>query len=404
MHEPLIYHLKIRDYFFGQKKTWEFFASAKTKKEQINEYKIDLLKNCYKFDPSAEKEIYEKVERVKAALRLDLLQVTVYQSQNTEEVNASVVYFENEACLVFSGPILRMLNDDELLSVIAHELSHIQLYNLLSGDLEITDRIITAIANNPQSEGSYFETARLFKLYTEIFCDRGALIVLGKTEPVITSLVKIATSLDKVNAESYVRQAEEIFTTEKNTKAATVSHPENFIRARAIHLWHTGPKTAEKEITRMIEGVADLDQLDILKQIELSKLTRKFLQLFLKPKWFRTNVVKNQALQFFPDFAGDEQALFAPEILDQVEASHHSIKEYLCYLLLDFILVDQSLEIVPFGWGFQFAEEIGLKKTFDEIVTREFKYSLKKLQQHKQKSLEAYYAVKESASEQIYQD
>lgn len=404
MQEPLSYHLKIRSYFFEQKKTWAFFASAKTKKQQINDYKIDLLKNTYKFDPAAEKEMYEKVEKAKHLLGLDWLQVTVYQSQLTEDVNASIVYFENEAYIVFSGPILRMLNDEELLAVIAHELGHIQLFNLLNGDLEVTDRIITAIANNPQSEASYFETARLFKLYTEVFCDRSALNVLGKTEPVITSLVKIATGLDKVNAESYIRQADEIFVAEKNTTAATLSHPENFIRARAIQLWHNEPQTAEKEIIRMIEGITNLDQLDILKQIELSKLTRKFLQLFLKPKWFRTSAVVSQASQFFPDFAADDELLISPELVEQIETSHISIKEYLCYLMLDFILVDPALEIVPLGWGFQFAEDLHLKNIFDELVTREFKYSGKKLQQHKQKSLAAYYEVKESASEQIYQD
>ena len=114
--------------------------------------------------------------------------------------------------------------------------------------LEVADRIITAIANNYNSEASYFETARLFRLYTEIFCDRGAYTVLGKTEPVITSLVKASTGLDKVNAESYVKQADEIFSAESATKAATVTHPENFIRAKAIQLWHEKKDGSEEEI------------------------------------------------------------------------------------------------------------------------------------------------------------
>ena len=81
---------------------------------------------------------------------------------------------------------------------------------MLEGDLEVADRIITAIANNHNSEASYYETARLFKLYTEIFCDRGAYKVIEKIAPVITSLVKASTGLDKVNAESYLKQADEI--------------------------------------------------------------------------------------------------------------------------------------------------------------------------------------------------
>jgi predicted GNAT superfamily acetyltransferase len=45
---------------------------------------------------------------------------------------------------------------------------------MYDGDFEIADRIITAIANNYASEPSYYETARLYRLYTEIFYDRGA--------------------------------------------------------------------------------------------------------------------------------------------------------------------------------------------------------------------------------------
>jgi Zn-dependent protease with chaperone function len=404
MPQPLPYHIKVCEHFKEQKKTWDFFAAIKTRNNQLNEFKLELLKNTYKFDPVADKAIFDKVEIAQTKLGLNHLPVHIYQAQFEGEVNASIVFLEGEAHIVFSGAVTKLLNDEELLAVIAHELTHIKLYTMLDGDLEVAGRIITSIANNYSSEAAYYETARLFRLYTEVFCDRGAYTVVENTAPVITSLVKIATGLEKISAESYVRQAEEIFSVEKDTKAVTLSHPENFIRARALHLWHTKKEEAAGEIIKMIEGSANLDQLDIFRQKELSGLTRKYMQLFLKPKWFQTVLVLSQARQFFPQFSSDEAAVLTEDIIKSVSEAHISIREYFSYLLLDFALADPGLELVPFGWAFQFSEDVLLKDKFEEIVKKEFKFTDKKLQQHKQKALAAYFEVKESASEQIYQD
>jgi hypothetical protein len=399
----LPYHLKVRDYFKEQQKTWDFFASARTREDQLAQYKTELLKNTYKFDPATDTAIYEKVNKAREKLSLQQLPVTVYQAQYTDELNASIVFLDNEAHLVFSGRVTQLLEEQELLAVIAHELTHIKLYSMLQGELEVADRIITAIANNYNSEAAYYETARLFRLYTEIFCDRGAYAVLEDTGPVITSLVKAATGLDKVNAENYVKQAEEIFARGNEVKAGSISHPENFIRALAIQLWHEKKEAAEEEITAMIEGITDLDQLDIFKQRELTSLTRSFLQLFLKPKWFRSTLVISQAKQYFPDFTFDDAILLDDKTVEKIGKSHSSVKNYLGYVLLDFALLDPSLDEVPFGWSYQFAEDVSLKETFDELTRRELKLSEKKLQQHKQKMLAAYYQVKEGEGEQIYE-
>ncbi len=403
MLKVLPYHQKVKDHFKQQPKTWEYFATAKNKEDQLQQYKMELLKNTYKFDPVVESFIYDKVNKAKEKLDLQSLPVTVYQAQYTDELNASIVYLNNEAHIVFSGPITKLLDEEELLAVLAHELTHIKLYSMLNGELEIADRIITAIANNYSSDASYYETARLFRLYTEIFCDRGACTVLKQTAPVITSLVKASTGLEKINAENFIKQADEVFLADGNTSASTISHPENFIRAKAIQLWHEKKDDAEDEIIKMIEGVCDLDKLDIFKQKELAQLTRNFLQLLLKPKWFQSTMVISQAKQYFSDFALDEKAVLNETLLATIRSAHQSIKDYLGYILLDFSLVDPSLEEIPSGWTFQLAEDMHLKDSYDAIIKKELKLSDKKLQQYKTKTLDAYYSVKESEGEQIYE-
>lgn len=401
MLQALPYHLKVRDHFAQQTKTWNFFAAVNTKEEQLAQYKTELLKNTYKFDVKADAAIYEKVEKAKAKLGLEQLPVTVYQAQYTDEMNASIVFLNSEAHIVFSGRITQLLDENELLAILAHELTHIKLYSTLQGELETAERIIMAIAGNYHSEPAYYETARLYRLYTEIFCDRGAYTVVEDTGPVITSLVKIATGLDKVSAESYAKQAEEIFSTASGVKAATVSHPENFIRARAIQLWHEKKEAAEEEIIKMIEGSTNLDQLDVFKQKELLLLTRRFMQLLLKPNWFRSILVTSLAQQYFTDFSYDDAITLDEQFIETISTSHTSIKDYLAYIMLDFSLVDGALEQIPFGWAFQFADSIQLTDVFDAIVKKELQLSDKKLQQHKQNTMAAWYKLKEGEKEQV---
>lgn len=403
MLTPLPYHRRVRDYFRQQTKTWDYFALAKKKEEQLNEFKTELLKNTYKFDPVADQGIYSKVDLAKSKLELTGLPVTVYQAQYTEELNAAIVYLNREAHIVFSGPVVTLLSEDELLSVLAHELTHIKLYSLLEGELEVADRIITSIANNHSSEAAYYETARLFRLYTEIFCDRGALMVTGNYEPVITSLVKMSTGLQQVQAESYLRQADEIFAADVKTRSAGVSHPENFIRAKAIQHWHSQTGDVEKAVSDMVEHTIELDRLDIFQQQEIAAVTRRFLQLFLKPKWIQTTLVIGLARQYFADFSWDEAAVLDAPFIEKLNDFHSSIKDYLAYVLFDFVMADPTLEQIPAGWAFQFAEDAQLKDQLDAIVKKEGRLSDKKLQQHKQKSLAAYYAVKENEGEQIYE-
>jgi hypothetical protein len=412
LSEPLPYHVRIRDYFKRQSGVWSFFSAARQKEEQLAAFKTELLKNTYQFHPGNDPLLYEKIHIACEKLGLSGLPVTAYQAIHEPEPNASIACLPNEAHIVFSGNLLQMLNQEELQALVAHELAHMKLNALLNGELETSDRIIIAIANSPDSQAAHYETARLFRLYTEIYCDREAYGVLGDTKPVITMLLKMATGLDVVHAESYIRQAEEIFSSGQPVQSATLTHPENFIRTRALRLWETAGVDAGDEVTgvrvnpggavvdaeaairQMIEGMMDLDRLDVLGQKTLSELTEELLAYYLRPEWLRTEPVRSLAMQYFSKFSWEREGNV--EVVKAfLDGAHNSIREYFAYVLLDFALADPDLEDVPAGYALEVAEACGLTEIFETAFKKELSYSDKQWERQRQQMTAAYLSLKE---------
>jgi hypothetical protein len=234
----------------------------------------------------------------------------------------------------------------------------------LNGDLEVADRIITSIANHPQSDAVHLETARLFKLYTEIYCDRCAYTVMGDPTKVISMLLKLATGLTAVSVDRE-------------------------LRTRALHLWHGQGEAAAPEITRMIEGFPDLGRLDLFWQQELKELTYDFLQEYLRPEWMRTTMITGLRRQYFPS---DEPGSGRPpeELAAAIAGMHPDIRTYFGYVLLDFAQADPSLEEMPAGRALEFAEEMRLSDIYETICKKELQMNDKKWLQQKEKLLKAY--------------
>lgn len=386
----LDYHKTSTSYFKKQDSVWRFFSNHTYKEEQLKEFKTDLLKNSYKFDEALDEfGLFKKVAIAKEKLGLNL-PVFLYQAQNVEELNATIVYLNSEAHIVFSGKIIQLLNEEELLAIISHELSHVELYTQLNGEVEVADRIITALANHHASTPAHYETARLFKLYTEIFCDRGAYNVTGSYKPIISSLVKISTGLQTVNADSYINQAEEIFATNSSTKTSGISHPENFIRARAVWLWHSKGAEADFSITKMIEGNASIEELDLFKQQNITKLTEQLIQIVLNPQWMKTPQSISLGKQYFGNIQLDELTPLAL-LSSKIECLQSNLQDYLAYILYDFSTVDKTLEDVPLGYCFFIADELKLNDCFCNVVKKERKLTDKKVAALKKQTLSEYH-------------
>ena len=205
--EPLPYHVELRDYLKSQERElWNWFASARAQADYTENLRMELLKSTYRLDAEGHPELYQSVLEAKTRLQLDI-PVTLYQAQNSTHLNAALYFISGEGHVVFSGPVLTLLNAQELKSVIGHELAHYHLWSRDEGEFHIADRLIQAVASDPRAAGSHEQTARRFQLYTEIFADRGSLCVTGDVHPVVAGLVKVQTGLTHVSAPGYLNLA-----------------------------------------------------------------------------------------------------------------------------------------------------------------------------------------------------
>lgn len=304
--QPTPYHLAIRDFLKEEEgRVWEWFASHGARDEQAEAVRFDLLKRTYRVERSADPQLYAIADDVKDLLSLDV-PFTIYQAQNPEGLNAGLAYVPHEAHIVFEGPIKSRLAAPEVKALLGHEMAHFALWEGWDGEFLVADQILSALTHDEAAEPPHMASARLLGLYSEIFCDRGALAVAGDPLVVVAMLVKLATGLEEVDATSYIRQADEIFL-KGPAKTAGLTHPEAFIRARALQLWHDGDEAVEEKIAEMIEGAIALDELDLLGQRKVAALTRRLIDALLQRPWMQTELLMGHARLYFPDYSPPQQ-------------------------------------------------------------------------------------------------
>jgi hypothetical protein len=375
---PLPYQEALADYLKTEEpETWAWFDSAEAKSGFAENLRMELLKQTYRLDPAAYPELFAALGDALTKLGLDV-PVTIYQAQTNNQLNAAIYHLPGEAHIVFEGAVLQLLTPAELRAVLGHELAHHHLW-AGTGRMLLADRILQAMAADPRGQPSQFESHRLMRLYTEIYADRGSLRVTNDPSVVISALVKLATGLAQVDPAGYLRQAEEIFA-RATVKTEGVSHPEAFIRARAVMLWAENAPNVEQEIVRMIEGDRSLDKLDLLGQQRMTALTRRWLQLFLRPAWIRTDAVRGQARLFFPDFDFAVEGHRDGALLEELRAAATSVRDYFCYLLLDFSAVDAELEMEPLKAAFLLASELGWDERMEALAVKELKLKRREAQ------------------------
>ncbi len=279
--EPLRYHLEVVRHLEAQEvELWKWFSAEALRGEQADAVRLELLKSTYRLDADAHAALHAAAREVAAKLGLTS-PITLYQAQGSTSLNASLAYLPGEPHVVLHGPVTDRLTPAELRAVLGHELSHFVLLERWEG-FRVASQILQAMVNDEAVEPAHVETARRFGLYTEVYCDRGAELACGDLAAAVSALVKIETGIGEASAESFLRQADEIFR-KGSPRSSGVSHPETFVRARALQLWSELPSRAPDEVRSVIEGPPALGELDLLGQRSVAALTRRLIATFLRP-------------------------------------------------------------------------------------------------------------------------
>lgn len=381
--QPLPYHHAIRDHFkHSEPKMWEWFSQTKTQSNHAENVKFDLLKSTYRIDRETNESLYRIADEILMTLGIEV-PITFYQAQRSDGLNASICAMIDEAHIIFRGPVLKRLDESELKALIAHELGHLILWREWERDFLITEMILTAQSNDPRVQPPHLETARLFQLHTEVYCDRVSMNVAKEPGVVIATLVKMVTGVDDVHAESYLKQAKEI-ETRGELGSEGITHPELYIRALAVDRWDSAKEEEQKSVaSKRIETylIGNLTiTFDLLGQQKVADWTRQLIELLLAPDWMKTDLNLAHAKAFFEDFEAPNSEPAESELFEALgKIDDDQLRQYFVYVLLDFSAADRDLEFAPIALALGIAINCGWQETYASAVRKEMRLRKKQM-------------------------
>ncbi len=348
---------------------WRWHTSVRQSSAHADAVRLELLKSTYRLDRTVHAAVYAQLDAVMVRLGLTV-PATLYQAQATDGgLNATLWFMPEEVHLVLHGPVLSTLVPAEISAVLAHELGHHLLWTMDDGAYAIADRVLEATIGHVQAEPVHHETARRWRLHTELFADRVALLVTGERDIVVRTLVRIETGAAEVDGAAYIAQAREMLA--RGAAGGGTTHPDCFIRALALAI--DGPidaadATAGDTIARLVGGSLNPSNVDLPDQRQLVELTRAALSVALSPTFMRSEAALTHARLFFHDFAPPSG--FATITLP---TASDDLRDYLCHLLLGVALADRELGDPALAHALLVARSWAWEGQLLELMERELK-------------------------------
>jgi hypothetical protein len=373
--EPTRYHRELLEYLCTEEtEIWDWITSQKVRDEYAQAVRHQLLKSTYRLDPETSGDLYKAAKTAADGLGHDAA-ITLYQAQNANGLNASLAWLPGELHVVLHGPVQETLSESELIALFGHEIAHHLLFSIDAGAYLMVEQVLTAMLGDRAASHAHERTWKHFKLYTELFCDRMTLEMTGDLAACVSMQVKMETGLRNVSADAYLKQAEEVLRGSTTTSEG-ITHPEMFIRARALQLWVLDPKQVDAALESIIQGPLTIGTLDLLRQKRVSLSTRALLEHFLAPSWIQTDTILAHAKQFFEDFDPTTCAVRnIDELKAAIAAGDDHFRDYFCYVLLDFATSDADLEEAPFAAALLLVRQLQIEDRFVAIAGKELRMS-----------------------------
>lgn len=370
MLEPLGYHSDVITYLQREERhAWEWSDSG-AQAQQSDEVRDAMLRGTYRLEPASHAAVFEACQTAMARLGI-AAPVSLYQA-NDGSMNASLAYVPGEIHLVFFGPILEKLGQPELLALMGHELSHYLLWSMDDRAHYRASRLFDHALSYPDAKPSHRETARLLSLHTELFADRGAAIAADAPGPAIAALIKVMTGLTHVDPEAYLRQAQEAEAS--GGKSQGLSHPEIFLRARALQLWWDDDPDLAGWLDKHLHGPLSIEALDLMGQVRLTQMTRAFLARFMAEMAGGSDEISAQMRAVFPDFG--EQAEAAIELTEiGAERIDDATRDYFIALMFDLAMADRDATDAVMLAAAKTAAEIGATERLTGALRRDLKWT-----------------------------
>lgn len=296
-----------------------------------------LLRQAYRVDAAGHPEVHAAVQRAADALGVSV-PVEIYVDDGGQGSNAELVYVPDKVVLVLTGGTLNLLDDEELCAVAGHELAHHVLWTAEGGRYLAAARLLDAAESDARTPSEYLETARRFRLATELYADRGAVLACGSLTTTVSGLVKVVTGLTKVDSAAYLRQAAEV---DYSVPSAGTTHPETVLRAWALQEWNERGAGSDPAVEAALGPQLDLAALDVLGQERLTELTRSLVWLLVADDVVRSDEALALA-QGYGVLVGTQ----TPAITDMPAHLPAETRTYLAAVLLDFGTADDVLATV----------------------------------------------------------
>lgn len=358
--EPLAYHLAIVEHLRTEMPSaWAHYASDQHRAEEDDAVRLHLLRTTYSMPRDSHPDAYTLVDEVARSLGLTVPVELYQQEQEDDRLNAALYIHPTVARLVLCGPVFERLEPDECRALVAHELAHHLLWTHDHGAHHTADRVLHGLAE--VSGTSTVQALRLHRLHTEVYCDRAALTVVP-AEVAIRMLVKVRTGVSKVDAAAFLAQSETLLEADGEGSRGW-THPEAHLRTLCLSRFEHDPKA---DVWELLQGPLHLDELDLIRRLELHHATRDLIGHLLKPTWMQTDALLAHTRVLFDGEVPPPGAW--PPVGWQRWGE--SVRDYIVAVLVDYAAVDPVLDDLPFLHGHRVAEELGLAERFEKATNK----------------------------------